>query len=42
VRALYTLFLRALLPLVLLRLWWRGRAEPLYREAVGERFGRYR
>jgi len=41
VRALYTLFLRALLPLVLLRLWWRGRAEPLYREAVGERFGRY-
>jgi len=41
VRALYTLLLRLVLPLVLARLWWRGRAEPLYREAVGERFGHY-
>src|SRR5205823_4596237 len=41
VRALYTLLLRIVVPLVLARLWWRGRAEPLYREAVGERFGHY-
>ena len=34
--------MRAVLPLVLLRLWWRGRREPGYRESVGERFGRYR
>ena len=40
-RALYTLLLRLVVPLVLVRLWWRGRAEPLYREAVGERFGHY-
>ena len=40
-KTLYTLFLRLLLPFVLARLWWRGRAEPLYREAVGERFGHY-
>ena len=24
-----------------LRLWWRGRREPGYREKIGERFGRY-
>jgi len=41
-RALYTLALYALLPLALLRLWWRGRAEPGYRRHVGERFGHYR
>src|SRR5207302_7488400 len=41
VRALYTLLLGLVVPLVLVRLWWRGRAEPLYREAVGERFGHY-
>ena len=41
VRALYTLAWWTLLPLVPLRLWWRGRREPLYREALGERFGRY-
>ena len=40
-RTLYTLLLRLVLPLVLVRLWWRGRAEPLYREAVPERFGHY-
>ena len=40
-RALYTLLLRLVVPLVLVRLWWRGRAEPLYREAVAERFGHY-
>jgi 3-deoxy-D-manno-octulosonic-acid transferase len=41
VKTLYTLVLRLLLPFVLARLWWRGRAEPLYREALGERFGHY-
>lgn len=40
-RTLYTAFLRLLLPLVLLRLWWRGRREPGYRESVAERFGEY-
>lgn len=41
-RFLYTLLLRAALPLVLLRLRWRGRREPGYREHVGERLGCYR
>lgn len=40
--ALYTLLLRAVLPYALARLWWRGRAEPLYRRRVRERFGAYR
>jgi 3-deoxy-D-manno-octulosonic-acid transferase len=40
-RALYTLLLRAALPLVLLRLWWRGRREPGYRSGLRERFGWY-
>jgi 3-deoxy-D-manno-octulosonic-acid transferase len=41
-RGLYTLLLRLALPLILLRLWWRGRREPGYRSGVSERFGRYR
>jgi 3-deoxy-D-manno-octulosonic-acid transferase len=41
-RAAYTLLGLALLPLLPLRLWWRGRREPGYRRRVGERFGRYR
>jgi 3-deoxy-D-manno-octulosonic-acid transferase len=41
VRALYTALLCLALPLILLRLWWRGRREPGYREHVGERLGRY-
>jgi 3-deoxy-D-manno-octulosonic-acid transferase len=41
VRFLYTLLLHVALPFALLRLWWRGRAEPGYRESLGERFGRY-
>jgi 3-deoxy-D-manno-octulosonic-acid transferase len=41
VRILYTLALRLALPLIVLRLWWRGRREPGYRSAIGERFGRY-
>ena len=40
-RALYTLAWWIALPLVPLRLWWRGRREPGYRAHVGERFGRY-
>ena len=40
-RFLYTLVLRLALPLILLRLWWRGRREPGYREHVPERFGIY-
>jgi 3-deoxy-D-manno-octulosonic-acid transferase len=36
---LYGLVMTLLLPALLLRLWWRGRAEPLYREALGERLG---
>jgi 3-deoxy-D-manno-octulosonic-acid transferase len=41
VRKLYTLVLWAALPLILARLWWRGRREPGYRRLVAERFGRY-
>jgi 3-deoxy-D-manno-octulosonic-acid transferase len=40
-RHLYTIVLRLALPLILLRLWWRGRREPGYRENVPERFGIY-
>jgi len=40
-RALYDILWYAALPLLPLRLWWRGRREPGYREKVGERFGRY-
>jgi 3-deoxy-D-manno-octulosonic-acid transferase len=41
-RGLYTFLLRLALPFLLARLWWRGRAEPGYRDAVPERFGIYR
>ena len=40
-RRLYTVALRLALPLILLRLWWRGRREPGYRAHVQERFGFY-
>jgi 3-deoxy-D-manno-octulosonic-acid transferase len=40
-RHLYTALLGLALPLILLRLWWRGRREPGYREHVAERLGRY-
>ena len=40
-RALYTLLWFVALPWLPLRLWWRGRREPGYRERIGERFGRY-
>jgi 3-deoxy-D-manno-octulosonic-acid transferase len=38
-RALYAGLLRLLTPAYLLRLWWRGAAEPLYRRALRERLG---
>jgi 3-deoxy-D-manno-octulosonic-acid transferase len=38
----YTLALRVAAPAVLLRLWWRGAREPLYRRRIAERFGYYR
>ena len=40
-RALYSAVLALALPGYLLRLWWRGRAEPLYRQAMAQRLGRY-
>lgn len=40
-RAGYHALLRGLTPLYLARLWWRGRQEQAYRQAIGERFGRY-
>jgi 3-deoxy-D-manno-octulosonic-acid transferase len=40
-KRLYTALWWLALPLLPLRLWWRGRREPGYREHVGERFGRY-
>jgi 3-deoxy-D-manno-octulosonic-acid transferase len=39
---LYTLLWWVALPFLPLRLWWRGRREPGYREHIGERFGWYR
>ncbi|WP_430765562.1 3-deoxy-D-manno-octulosonic acid transferase [Roseateles paludis] len=40
-RGAYSTLLRLLTPAYLLRLWWRGRQEPLYRLAVGQRLGFY-
>ena len=39
---LYTTLLRVLLPLVLLRLWWAGRADARLRVDLGERLARRR
>ncbi len=39
-RAAYTGLLHLATPIYLARLWWRGRREPGYREAIGERLGR--
>ena len=41
IRFLYTLMWRLALPLVLARLWWRGRQEPGYRKFWNERLGIY-
>jgi 3-deoxy-D-manno-octulosonic-acid transferase len=40
-RTIYSVLWWLLLPLLPLRLWWRGRREPGYRMNVGERFGFY-
>lgn len=40
-RCVYSVLLSVLSPAYVARLWWRGRREPLYRHALGERFGRY-
>ncbi len=42
VRGLYSLLWNAAAPLAPLRLAWRGRHEPGYRELIGERYGHYR
>ncbi|WP_079419207.1 3-deoxy-D-manno-octulosonic acid transferase [Thiomonas intermedia] len=38
---LYTTLWRLILPFALLRLWWRGRVEPLYRQHWAQRLGGY-
>ena len=40
-RQFYTLIFRLLVPLVLFRLYWRGRKAPLYRQRWQERLGYY-
>ena len=40
-RLLYRWLWRIALPFALVRLWWRGRKEPGYRQHVGERLGFY-
>ncbi|RZI41629.1 3-deoxy-D-manno-octulosonic acid transferase [Herbaspirillum sp. HC18] len=40
-RLLYSIAWWLALPLVLARLWWRGRKEPGYRQHMAERFGFY-
>ena len=40
-RGAYSVLLRVLAPFYLLRIWRRGRAEPLYRHAIAERLGVY-
>jgi 3-deoxy-D-manno-octulosonic-acid transferase len=40
-RTLYSFMWWLALPIVLVRLWWRGRKEPGYRGHVGERLGFY-
>lgn len=39
-RMLYTALLALLTPLIVLRLWLKGRVQPAYRQRIGERFGR--
>ena len=38
-RGLYSLFLYLILPIVLLRLFWRSRSNPAYRKRISERLG---
>lgn len=39
---LYALLMTALQAPLVLKLWWRGRREPLYRQHLAQRFGFYR
>ena len=39
VRFLYSILMQLLIPGALIRLWFRGRAEPAYRHHLAERFG---
>jgi len=41
VRNIYTIGFYLALPVILLRLWWRGRKLPAYRRHVQERLGKY-
>ncbi len=38
-RFLYSILFHLALPLIIVRLWWRGRVEPGYRLHISERFG---
>lgn len=40
-RQLYSLLFYLLVPVLLVRVWWRGRRLPGYRRRVGERFGHW-
>ncbi len=40
-RIAYSIALTFALPFILLRLWWRGKANPAYRSRVSERLGLY-
>ena len=41
-RAIYSIFFTLALPLIWIRLLWRSRKSPAYRQRMGERFGRIR
>jgi 3-deoxy-D-manno-octulosonic-acid transferase len=41
VQLAYSTIVRALMPAAVVRLFWRARGEPGYREHIGERFGHY-
>lgn len=38
-RLIYTLIYCLILPVIVIRLWWRGRSNPGYRQRIAERFG---
>ncbi|WP_139557494.1 lipid IV(A) 3-deoxy-D-manno-octulosonic acid transferase [Methylotetracoccus oryzae] len=40
-RLVYTALFYGAVPLIVLRLLWRGRSNPAYRDRIGERFGAY-
>jgi 3-deoxy-D-manno-octulosonic-acid transferase len=41
-RRIYSFILYLLMPLIILRLYWKSRRLPVYRQRIGERFARYR